>query len=608
MAHFLRKTPVRLVLLLTAGTGAGILTSRLSSNNSRLKSPNSSPVSVTSSGNIQADVLIVGSGAAALTAALRVKAAGFTPLIIEKSAKIGGTSAYSGGGLWIPNTHLQAAVTGHNDSQDEAMTYLEGIIGDVGPASSKERKAAFLKNGPKMIQFLVDQGMKWVPTLGYPDYFPASPGGKTSGRTVEPGMFDANLLGPWKEKLNYNPVRPPFPVYSYELSKLVRAQVSWEGRFTAVKVFGLRQWPQQTFLGRAPCTLGVSMISQLLYLNIQQEVPIWTETPLKELVTEDGRVTGAIIERKGKQVTVEASRGIILAAGGFARNEAMRKKYQSSPITTDWTSASPTDEGDAITAALKIGAATSLMDSAWWGASMVDPASGTRFWCLYDRVLPHSIIVDQSGKRFANESQNYNSIGTALWNRHKTSPAIPAFLILDTQHRERYVLAGKFMPGKTPQDAIDSGFLTKGETIEELAKQLRVNASNLEQTVQRFNGFAKNGKDQDFGRGDSPYDAFLGDPTHIPNANLGTIEKGPFYAVRIWPGDLGTKGGVLTDEYARALKDTSGGKLQIIEGLYVVGNSSATIMGRTYAGAGATLGPALTFAFIAANHIVNKVS
>ncbi|KAF2664882.1 fumarate reductase/succinate dehydrogenase flavo protein domain-containing protein [Microthyrium microscopicum] len=557
----------------------------------------------TSNGNIKCDVLIIGSGGAALVAALRLRSAGLLPLIVEKNEKIGGTSMYSGGGLWIPNTHLQQAV-GVQDSHEVALEYLEGIVGDAGPASTKERMIAFLENGPKMIKWLETQGMSWIPTLGYPDYFPLDPGGKPEGgRSVEPGMFDLFKVGPWREKLNYNPVRAPFPVHSYELSKMVRAKVSWEGKMMAAKVYGIRKWPQE-LLGRMPVTLGVSMVSQLLYFNLQLGTPVWTNSPLKELVMENGQVTGAIIERDGKKITVEASKGVILAAGGFARNDEMRKKYQAPAITADWSSASEGDQGDAITAAMKAGAATALLDSAWWGASQMDPATGTRYWCLYDRVLPHSIIVDQSAKRFTNESQNYNSMGTSLWNRHKENPAIPSYLIIDSQHRNKYVLSGKFMPGNTPQSAIDSGFIFKGETVQELAQKIGLNASSLNDTVQRFNGFADKGVDDDFNRGYSPYDKFLGDPKQKPNPSLGTINQGPYYAMKIWPGDLGTKGGVLTDEHARALREKSGGGNEVIKGLYAVGNSSASVMGRTYAGPGATLGPGLTFAYVAANSII----
>ncbi|KAL2759900.1 hypothetical protein ACRALDRAFT_1079160 [Sodiomyces alcalophilus JCM 7366] len=598
MSTFRRKG-LRITLGVVSAAAGASLISRVSRNNAKLKEA-SEPVLPSSNGVVKTDVLIVGSGGAALTAALRAKSLGLDALVVEKSPKVGGTTCYSGSGCWVPNTHIHADP---RDSTEKALTYLESIVGDAGPASTREKKLAFLETGPKMVKWLEDAGYKWAVTPEYPDYFPSQPGAQVGGRTIEAAMFDANLLGPWKDKLNINPVRAPLPLYTYELSKIVRAKCSLDGMMTAFKIWGLRLYPNR-FLGSDPVCLGVSMIGQLIYLNVQQGTPIWTETPMKELtVNDDGRVTGAIIERQGQKITVEASKGVILAAGGFARNDAMRKAHQASPITADWTSACPTDQGEAITAATSkpIGAATALMDSAWWGAAMWDPASKQGIWCLYDRGLPHSIIVDQDGRRFLNESQNYNALGTALWNRHKETPAIPSHLIMDSNHRSRYVFAGRFMPGKEiPQHAIDSGFITKADTLPELASKLGIKPEGLQETVDRFNGFVEKGVDEDFKRGESVYDAFLGDPSYGKNRNLGKVEKGPFYAVKVWPGDLGTKGGVLTDERARAVRESGNGQYEVIKGLYAVGNSAASVMGRTYAGAGSTLGPGLTFAYIAA--------
>ncbi|KFH43984.1 3-oxosteroid 1-dehydrogenase-like protein [Hapsidospora chrysogenum ATCC 11550] len=554
-------------------------------------------------GSYETDVLVVGSGGAALAAALRARSLGLSVLVTEKNAKVGGTTAYSGSGCWIPNTHV------HNDTRDspeKALTYLESIIGDVGPASSRERKLAFLREGPEMVKYLEDEGYRWIPTPGYPDYHQFHPGAMIGGRSIEAGAFDRNLLGPWKDMININPARAPVAMYTFELSKMVRAKADWDGKVTAAKAFGLRVYPAW-LLGSHTSTLGVSMISQLLYLNLRRGTSLWVSSPLKDLQTDkQGDVVGATVEHGGKPVTVHVSRGVVLAAGGFAHNAEMRQKYQPKGITSDWTSASRGDQGDAITAAIKIGAATALMDSAWWGTSIIDPATNQPYWCLYDRVMPHSIIVDQEGRRFANESLNYNTLGTKLWEHSKDHPAIPSYMVMDTTHRNKYVLAGKLLPGFTPQSALDSGFLTKADSIPELAEKLGVPARNLAETVERFNGFAKKGVDEDFERGKSPYDRFLGDPSY-KNPNLGELSKPPYYAVKIWPGDLGTKGGVLTDEHARALREgKEKGKYEPIRGLYAIGNSSASVMGRTYAGAGSTLGPGLTFGYIAANDMAKR--
>ncbi|KAK6222717.1 hypothetical protein LQW54_000898 [Pestalotiopsis sp. IQ-011] len=351
--------------------------------------------------------------------------------------------------------------------------------------------------------------------------------------------------------------------------------------WTAAKIFVVRPYWNR-LLGSEPATPGVSMTSQLLYPNVRAGTPILTRSPMKELVVENGRVTGAVIECEGRNVTVEASHGVILAAGGFARNEEMRKKYQQPGITADWTSTCPTDTGEPIAAAMKIGAATALMDSAWWGAALFDPV--TKKGIPRAAALHHPIL-----------------------KRHETTDTIPAYLILDSTHRKRYLFAGRYMPGaEIPEEAIKSGFITKGDTLGELATRIGISTDRLAEAVERFNGFVDAGVDKDLSRGSSVYDYFLGDPSYSPNRNLGKIEKGPFYAAKIWPGDLGTKGGVLIDDRARALRETSAGRYETIPGLYAVGNSSGSVMGRSYAGAGATLGPGLTFAYIAATDCAQK--
>jgi len=257
----------------------------------------------------------------------------------------------------------------------------------------------------------------------------------------------------------------------------------------------------------------------------------------------------------------------------------MRTKYQKAPITTEWTLAPPTDTGDAIRMGMEIGAATALMDDAWWFPMILDPTSGDRIICLFERALPHSIIVDSSANRFTNESQSYIDVGHDIYRRHQDVSAIPAWMILDNNHRRKYPL-GNLLPGFAPQSALDS-YVYKGESLDELAGKIGLDPRPLNKTVQRFNDMARRGVDEDFGRGQTAYDLYFGDPKSTPNKALGPIERGSFYAVKVWPGDLGTKGGLLTDEYGRVIDQ--GGRP--IRGLYAAGNTTASVMGRTYPGA-----------------------
>ncbi|KAF2792872.1 3-ketosteroid dehydrogenase [Melanomma pulvis-pyrius CBS 109.77] len=546
------------------------------------------------------DVLIVGSGAAALTAALRVKSHNLTPLIIEKTSHVGGTTSYSGGGLWIPNSGIHPSST--TDTFAEALKYMKNTI-DAKPtkSSSLARKTAFLDNGPKMVKFLADQGFKWQPSLGYPDYYPLVEGGKVTGRSIEGKVFNLKKLGDWQDKIRMTTRRPIVPVYTHEAGDMYRMRSgSLKSFLTAAKVIGLRMGLKK-LTGQFPVTLGMSLVGQLLHLCLKKNIPILLDSGLKELLVKDGVVIGAVVIRNGQEVVIESSRGVILAAGGFARNTAMRKQHQKIEGAEAKTLTGPEDKGDAISAAIQVGATTELMDEAWWGPTLVDNA-GNPTWVQFERALPHSIVVDQKGNRFVNESESYTRfIHNLFKHQTKTDVAIPAFLILDSNHREKYLLAG-MMPGKLSQRAQDSGLIVKADTLEELAGKLGIDPEGFQATIDRFNTMARAGTDEDFQRGQSPYDQFFGDPNCKPNPNLGTISKSPFYGAKLVPGDLGTKGGVLTDEHARGLREDG----TSVKGLYAIGNSSAAVMGKEYIGAGSTLGPGLTFAFVAADHIATE--
>jgi 3-oxosteroid 1-dehydrogenase len=355
----------------------------------------------------QTDVLVVGSGGAGLVGALVVKEHGFEPLVIEKTAFVGGTTAWSGGGLWIPNNPVSRRA-GLQDSFESALRYMDEVIGDVGPASSPQRRRAFLEFGPQMVEFLERLGFRWRAAVGYPDYYPEKPGGSTFGRAIEGALFDGRELGPWLPRLHRYPSVPSMPLHTNEAAKFALALRTLQGAATAARVtWRLFSWRLR---GRVPLTLGASLVGQLLRLCVQRSIPIWLESPLVELLVDDGAVVGAVVQHQGRPVRVRARGGVLLASGGFAQNREMRERYHPHPITTEWTSAPPSDTGDAIRAAQAIGAALALMDDAWWGPTAIMP-NGRPLFVLWERSFPFSIIVDSSGQRFMNESASYVDCG-----------------------------------------------------------------------------------------------------------------------------------------------------------------------------------------------------
>lgn len=539
-------------------------------------------------------VVVVGSGSAAFTAALAAKEAGLEPVIVESTDRLGGSSAMSGGGLWIPNNPLMLKA-GVPDSYAEAKRYLERTIGEAGPASSPERREAFLQEGPRMVEWLTGLGFRFYYGVGYADYYPELPGGSVQGRCVEPDFFDLQKVGPWKDKIN---IAMPIPFHTLDAVKIALSFRVFSAFLGTANMIGIRTLGSM-LIGKKLAGLGGALIGQLLYLALQRNIPIWVNCPMVELIHENGTVTGVIVEKEGQRTALRA-KAVILAGGGFARNNDMRQTYHAHPITTDWTVATQGDLGGPIQAGLAIGAATALMDDAWWGPCFID-SKGTSNFMLWERSFPYGIIVDSSGKRFMNESASYVDCGHWMYARHPQVPAIPAFLIADARHRKFYPFGSGMLPGNTPKEAYASGFMVKADSLAELARALKVDPTNLEQTVQRFNEFARTGKDLDFHRGDSAYDRVYSDPRVKPNPNLGEITQPPFFSVRVWPGDLGTKGGLLTNAQAQVLRENG----SVINGLYAAGNSSASVMGRTYPGPGSTIGPAMVFGMIAGRHAAN---
>ncbi|KAA1395894.1 3-oxosteroid 1-dehydrogenase [Aeromicrobium ginsengisoli] len=543
------------------------------------------------------DVIVVGAGGAGMTAALAAAKHGLDTVVIEKSAYFGGSTARSGGGVWIPgNRALRKAGQVEADDAQQARTYLDSIVGDVVP---KERRDTFLDRGPEVIDFLLDNTpvqLKWVPE--YADYLPEQPGGRPRGRSVEPVPMDGRILGAELDRLHPPYAKAPanLIVTQADFRKISLGVRTLRGPLTMMRVMLKRVL--SSLRGRRMYAMGNALTISLRKGLMDAGVPVHYETPLTGLVIEGGRVVGVRAEHEGAEVVIRARRGVILGSGGFEKSDALREKFLPTPTEAGWSTGAATNTGAGIEAGVAVGAATDLMDDAWWGPTI--PLPSGPWFCLAERNLPGSIIVNSAGQRFMNEALPYVEATHAIYEGEATGvPHVPAWLVMDQRYRNRYLFAGLSPRQPFPGRWYKFGTVRKADSLAKLAAEIEVPADALEETIRRFNGFAESGIDEDFHRGESAYDRYYADPRVKPNPSLHSIDHGPFYAVKIVPGDLGTKGGIVTDERARALRPDG----SVIEGLYAAGNCSSAVMGRTYAGPGATIGPAMTFGYLAAEDI-----
>ncbi|MBO0848517.1 MAG: 3-oxosteroid 1-dehydrogenase [Pseudonocardia sp.] len=538
------------------------------------------------------DVVVVGSGAAGMTAALTSAHRGLATLVVEKAGRFGGSTARSGGGIWVPNNEVLRRA-GVPDTPERAADYLAHLLGDAVPEA---RRRALLEHGPAMLELVrarTPLEFAWVP--GYADYYPEAPGGMPQGRSIEPKPLDAAVLGTELAHLNppylANPAGLAITAADYRWLNLVARHP--RGPLRAGRVFGRRLL--DGLRHRRTLTMGQALAAGLRAGLAAAGVPVWLDTPLVELACDGERVTGVRVRRGDTEEVVAARRGVVVASGGFEHNAAMRTKYQRAPIGTEWSTGAVENTGDGIEAGVRAGADVDLMDDAWWGPSI--PLSRGPYFCLAERALPGSILVNAAGERYVNEAVPYVDAVHAMYDGHARGvDHIPSWLVMDQRYRNRYPFAGLRPRQPFPGRWHRAGAVYSAGTLEQLATTIGLPADALRATVNEFNGFARAGRDERFARGDSAYDRYYGDPRLRPNPCLAPLELAPFHAVRIVPGDLGTKGGLRVDERSRVLRADG----SPIAGLYAAGNASASVMGRTYAGAGATIGPAMTGGYLAA--------
>lgn len=556
------------------------------------------------------DFVVVGSGGGSMCAGLFMRTVGKSVVVLEKAPLIGGTTSRSGGVMWIPNNRFMKE-EGVEDSFEKAMRYMEATAGQSldAPGTTHEKRAAYVTEGAKMLDFLVDQGIKLRRLPWWPDYYDDRDGGSVEGRTVIADLFDTNELGAWRDKLEPNFMI--IPAYHNEGFAIALQKTSWQGKLQLLKV-GLRIVLAK-LTGKRWTTAGGALQGRMMQASLKAGVDLRVNSGVKEFITDDkGAVKGVVIEKDGKPWRIGGRSGVLVNAGGFSHNQAMRDKYQPG-TSSKWSAATAGSTGEMIQAMERLGAPLAQMEEMVGNQMTIPPGGenppggpGINLSALAGGQMnyskPHSIVVDQTGVRYMNECGSYMEFCQNQLKRNKDVPALPSYWIVDSQFYSKYMYGGKMAGAAMPKEWYASGFLKEADTLEGLAEQLGMDPAVLRATVDRFNADARKGVDTEFGRGNRAYDNFLGDYMREDGSHtLGPIEKGPFRALPVVPGDVGTYGGVVTDAQARVLRADG----SPIEGLYATGISTASVMGRIYPGAGSSVGPSFVFGYIAAKHAAN---
>lgn len=554
------------------------------------------------------DVIIVGSGSAGMVAAVRAAELGLSVLVLEKAHKYGGTSATSGGVMWIPNHGLA-----EGDSREETLRYLDAVTD--GPIR-RDRLEAFVDTGPELIHFLKSIGMNpvWMP---WPDYFAEAPGARADRSVVFP-IYDGRKLGDafvtLREQFTRFKLMNRYTMDFVEANTISTRGKGWKA--TLAKVTS-RYWADVSTrrLTRRDrlLSLGAALIGPLRRRLMDRGVEVRLATAVEELIVEEGRVTGVRTRRFGKAGTIQARHGVIVCSGGFEWSQALRDRFFSIPGNIRWSSTPEgANDGKVLEAGMAIGADTEFTETGWWVPTMPVPAKNISNFeeihqAVFDVGRPHSVCVNRNSDRFVNEACGYDRFGDAMMrDQLATNANAPCWLVFDATFRYKFpaggVMPDAIMPdSRIPPDWWDH-YIFKADSLDALATKIDLDAEKLKAVVSRMNDYARTGKDPEFGRGDTAYDRNFGDLTLTPNPCLGHIGKAPFYAIPVNLGDLGTKGGLKADARARVL-DREG---KPIPGLYAAGNASGSPFGNCYPGAGGTIGPAMVFGLIAANDIAEQ--
>ncbi|KJC38327.1 3-oxosteroid 1-dehydrogenase [Bradyrhizobium sp. LTSP849] len=560
----------------------------------------------------ECDVLVAGSGCSGMSAAITARYRGLDVLIVEKEPRFGGTTARSGGWLWIPGTSLAQAY-GIAETPEQARTYLRHEAGNNFDAA---RVDAFLSAGPEAVDFFTSKtALRFDMPLVFPDYHAEAPGGAQGGRSMVTRPFDGRELGDLIKTLGM-PL-PELTVFGMmlgsgkEIIHFMRVTKSLTSAAYVAKRLSRHLMDVLRYGRGMTLTNGNALAGRLAKSALDLKIPMWLSSPVRELTVENGAVTGAIVTREGRDVRVRARQGVVLACGGFPHDVARRQKmFPHAPTGNEHYSPGPTgNTGDGLRLAESAGGHVEGRlpnAAAWVPVSLTTRKDGSKGVMPHfiDRAKPSVIAVMRDGKRFANEGNSYHDFVQAMVKAAKPGEEIAAYLVCDHQTLRKYGL-GCVPPFPMPLGHhLDTGYLLRGDTLEALAAKAGIDTNAFTETVKQFNATAPLGHDAAFGKGSKAYNRYQGDAMHGPNPCIAPIKNGPFYAIKMVIGDLGTYAGIVTDENARAL-DAEG---RVIPGLYAAGNDMASIMGGNYPGAGITLGPALTFGYIAGRHLADSAA